>query len=367
MELHAGLEGCTVLSWSADEFLQRELAKLPGMLATSWICKSPLALTVTTPSILRLVKPLSLDDFRSRASSKGAARGGGPPEVCIVLRGQLCEEATLGVSIEALPSGDGAEATTEESPQVGEDGERRVRTQRLAMRIDIDKRRGKKLRQIAELFADQDVSPLRAQPSPGARVQRRASRQATDVCPVHVVSGDLTSEGNVTKDAFVVEYRGSLSPSELESELRAELSETLQYRCARGGRATCRMLTTGMQDSRRNAMCRAQDAAPRRCVCCLGRAPAVSYQRVPGRRAPVFGASFGVVGSIAPKVSQVFQGFGAVGHGRRRSERDPIPLHPSPHAKKRGPRCMPLRSSSIPPSASVWRIITWASAQPRRP
>ena len=44
LELHAGGEGCTLLVWNSDKFLQRELSKLPDLLSESWAAHSPLAM-----------------------------------------------------------------------------------------------------------------------------------------------------------------------------------------------------------------------------------------------------------------------------------------------------------------------------------
>ena len=109
---------------------------------------------------------------------------------------------TLSIELEgqeAVPAADDASAVDRAGVP---DGDSARHDQAKQMVVSVERpARGKKLRQIAELLAELDVN---------------------------VVSGDVTSVGDVAKDTFHVRYFGTLSPSELAAHVRARLRETLQ-------------------------------------------------------------------------------------------------------------------------------------------
>ena len=152
------------------------------------------------PSIISLLKPISLDELKTRVSKQRAGAG---TELCVLLRGRLYEEAATTVSIEAAADEAGSDHASGGSMGGGGSGrgdDGAGTTQRLIVRIDIPSR-GKKLRQIASLLDELNLS---------------------------VISGNVTSVGHVAKDLFHVKYRGTLSTSELADLLRTKLLESLQ-------------------------------------------------------------------------------------------------------------------------------------------
>jgi len=117
LSLTAGDEGCTLLQWHGDEFLKNELSKLPELLTSSWACHAPLALATAIPSLLRLLRPASLDQiytpYYHQAVSADARQ---PPKCVLVLRGQLFEEADITVSLHPFPPPPSASPPTSHAP-----------------------------------------------------------------------------------------------------------------------------------------------------------------------------------------------------------------------------------------------------------
>jgi len=205
LRLYAGEEGCTLLRWASDEFLQRELKKLPELLSSCWAAHSPLALATSMPRIITLLQPISLDEMRAHAveqrGSDRAAAGVIAPKaaLCVLLSGQLYEEAAAAVTIEA-PSDDVEPAAAPAASYAGGEIDERAGSRHLIVRVEIPSR-GAKLQQIAGLLAELQLD---------------------------VTSGSVATNGGLTKDTFHVRYRGTLSPSALAATLRAKLRDSLQ-------------------------------------------------------------------------------------------------------------------------------------------
>lgn len=193
LELVAGEGGCTMLQWSSDEFLQRELSKLPELLGSSWASHSPLALITTMPRMLGLLRPTSPSQMGVHPLRASSA------ELCVVLRGSLNREAAITVTVEAIwkPEAVAAAGDGDDETDGGD-----TAPQRLLIRVELPTR-GTKLKQIAGLLTELELD---------------------------VTSGTVTRVGDVTKDQFSVRYRGPLTVDQLAATLRSRLLETLQAR-----------------------------------------------------------------------------------------------------------------------------------------
>lgn len=115
VEICASAGGATLLSWTQDEYLSKQLARLPELLSSCWMAEAPLSLAPHVPSLLPLIRPLTLGQMRSRYSTRPEAHHARDDELLIVLQGTLREDVGLHVSIEKQPKrlGSGGSASSD--------------------------------------------------------------------------------------------------------------------------------------------------------------------------------------------------------------------------------------------------------------
>ena len=232
-EIYAGSEGCTLLRWSKDEFLQRFLKALPDLMYHSWASQSPLALAPAMPQIVTLLKPITLEELLTRSKQRDSPSSA---ELCVLLRGKLYEESAITVSIDEqveseFSSRTGSEnslgvvrRTTPESSggdlaslhRKSSGGDLLGKSaQWLSVSIANIPKKGKKLEQITMLLKDLGLD-VQSGTITSKSVDVRAS------------SEDLRARESGSTATFVVKYAGNISPTELAQDLRAKLHESLQ-------------------------------------------------------------------------------------------------------------------------------------------
>ena len=69
-------DALALLCWRRDAYLLEELRKLPTILRTSWMARTPLALLLHEPSLLPLLKPYALRDLLTLTDEQRVAHLG---------------------------------------------------------------------------------------------------------------------------------------------------------------------------------------------------------------------------------------------------------------------------------------------------
>ena len=272
----AGDDGATILSWSSDEFLQRELSKLPDLLATSFFCKTPFAFCLWIPELLPLIRPTTLTELCARvtpANQLGAAQRP-KPELCCVLRGTLESSVDeLIVSIELVSERASSNASTDESAmqtpvsspnrprRVSRDSASFATTHRPPHPTRVGTDNSKDRRHSADSLVSNSPSTGRLDrssqvlhvrielPARGKKLAQIST--LLDELGLDVSSANVTSKNDVAQESFTCRYAGECTPKELETRLAQRLRNSLhgRYRLMPGDT----FLATGVHALRKSA------------------------------------------------------------------------------------------------------------------
>ena len=243
--------GATLLSWTCDEYLTRQLMRLPMLLSSYWAAEAPFALAPHVPSLLELLRPMTLPQMHSaltRAHST-ADTDAASSEVLVVLKGALTEDVGLHVSIEPMPSrhslsgassdADGA-MTSRAASNEGTSGDDAslvgaAGNNELPVASPASGREGHS--KGSSFDSATGAQHLRVTVELASRDRLLADLSTTfaalnlDVTDANIA----THPDRMARDVFAVRYRGELALADLEVKLHAHLRDALQVTTLRPG------------------------------------------------------------------------------------------------------------------------------------